>query len=184
MPDRIAAVVLAAGLATRFGSDKLLHPYSGKPLAAHIADTLVALPLGWRLAIVPPAPSARRQLFEDRGFELVANSDPTRGMGSSLALGARRALELGAEILLVCLADMPHVSAEHLGRLLAAGGTDVVATGFDGSRGPPVAFPRRLFPDLVALSGDHGARHLLANASLVVAPPGLTRDFDVPGDFG
>jgi len=183
VPEPIAAVVLAAGLSTRFGGDKLLYPYAGKPLAAHIADTLASLPLTWRVAIVPPVPSLRGNVFAERGFDLVENPDPSQGMGSSLALGAQRALELGAEALLVCLADMPHVSAEHLGRLLAAGDTDVVATSFDGSRGPPVLFPRRLFLDLVALSGDHGARHLLANAGLVVAPPGLARDFDVPGDF-
>lgn len=184
MPDRIAAVVLAAGLATRFGSDKLLHPYAGKPLAVHIADTLAALPLSWRIAIVPAAPSARRQLFEERGFELVTNADPTRGMGLSLALGAQRAMELGAEILLVCLADMPNVTTAHLTKLIAALTTsDVAATGFDGSRGPPVIFARRLFPELATLGGDQGAKHLLATATIVMPPPELARDFDTLSDF-
>lgn len=183
MPDRIAAVVLAAGLATRFGSDKLLHPYAGKPLAAHIADTLAALPLSWRIAIVPAAPSARRQLFEERGFELVTNPYPAQGMGSSLALGAQRADELGADALLVCLADMPNITAGHLTRLIAAANSDTVATGFDRSRGPPVIFARRLFSELAALNGDHGAKHLLAVATLIPAPPGLARDFDTPEDF-
>ena len=101
MPEPIAAVVLAAGLSTRFGGDKLLYPYAGKPLAAHIADTLAGMPLDWRIAIVPPAPSPREALFRERGFELVANPDPQQGMGASLALGAQRATELGAAALLV-----------------------------------------------------------------------------------
>jgi molybdenum cofactor cytidylyltransferase len=177
-------VVLAAGLATRFGGDKLLHPYAGKPLAAHIADTLVTMPLVHRLAVVPPAPSRRAELFSERDFQLVTNPDPGQGMGSSLALGAQRADELGADALLVCLADMPNVTAEHLTKLIAASATsDAVATGFDASRGPPVIFARRLFRDLAALSGDHGARHLLANTTLIMAPPGLARDFDTPSDF-
>lgn len=177
-------MVLAAGLATRFGGDKLLHPYAGKPLATHIADTLAALPLAHRVAIVPPAPSARRALFDDRGFELVTNPDPAQGMGSSLALGAQRADELGADALLVCLADMPNITAEHLTKLLdAAANSDAVATGFDGSRGPPVIFARRLFSELAALNGDHGAKHLLAAATLIPAPLGLARDFDTPEDF-
>lgn len=184
MPEPIAAVVLAAGLSTRFGGDKLLYPYAGKPLAAHIADTLVAMPVSWRIAIVPPAPSPREALFRERGFELVANPDPQQGMGASLALGAQRATELGAAALLVCLADMPNITATHLAQLIdAAGDSDAVATGFDGSRGPPVIFARRLFPDLAALSGDHGAKHLLARARLIAAPPGLMRDFDTPTDF-
>lgn len=183
-PEPIAAVVLAAGLSTRFGGDKLLHPFAGKPLAAHIADTLAAMPLSWRIAIVPPAPSPRRELFGERGFELLTNPDPQQGMGSSLALGAQRAMELGAAALLVCLADMPNITAAHLMQLIAAGENgDAVATGFDGSRGPPAVFSSRLFPDLAAISGDQGAKHLLAHATLVAAPPGLARDFDMPGDF-
>lgn len=184
MPESIVAVVLAAGLATRFGGDKLLHPYAGKPLAAHIADTLVAMPLAYRLAIVPPAPLTRGKLFGERGFELVTNPDPRAGMGSSLALGARRATELGADALLVCLADMPNITAEHLRALIAASATnDVVATGFDASRGPPVIFASRLFPELATLSGDHGAKHLLATATLIRASSELARDFDTPTDF-
>lgn len=184
MSDRIAAVILAAGLSTRFGGDKLVYPHAGKPLAAHIADTLTAMPQRWRLAIVPPAPSLRRDLFAERGFELVTNPDPRQGMGASLALGAQRAMELGAEALLVCLADMPNVTGAHLMRLIEASeSNDPVATGFDGSRGPPVVFSSRLFPELAAISGDHGAKHLLASATLIATPPGLARDFDTRGDF-
>ena len=184
MPDRIAAVILAAGLSTRFGGDKLVYPYAGKPLAAHIADTLAAMPVRWRIAIVPPAPSLRRDLLAERGFELVENPDPQQGMGASLALGAQRAMQLGAEALLVCLADMPNVTGAHLTALLAAAGdSDAVATGFDNSRGPPAVFGHRLFADLASLDGDHGAKHLLANAALVMAPPGLSRDFDTSTDF-
>lgn len=184
MPEPIAAVVLAAGLSTRFGGDKLLYPYAGKPLAAHIADTLAGMPLTWRIAIVPPPPSPRGVLFRERGFELVANPDPQQGMGASLALGAQRATELGAAALLVCLADMPNVTATHLAQLIdAAGDSDAVATGFDNARGPPAVFRRRLFPELAAVSGHQGAKHLLASATLIMAPPGLERDFDTPSDF-
>lgn len=183
-PEPIAAVVLAAGLSTRFGGDKLLHPYARKPLAAHIADTLVGIPLTWRIAIVPPAPSPRQALFSERGFELVENPNPQQGMSASLALGAQRATDLGAAALLVCLADMPNITAAHLTRLIEASeSNDPVATGFDGSRGPPAVFSSRLFPELAASSGDHGAKHLLAGARLIAAPPGLARDFDTPTDF-
>jgi molybdenum cofactor cytidylyltransferase len=184
VPDTVAAVVLAAGLSTRFGGDKLLHPYAGKPLAAHIADTLAGVPIAHRIAIVPPAPSPRRELFGERGFELITNAEPARGMASSLALAAQRAFELEADALLVCLADMPNVTATHLGMLIAAlGAGDAAATVVDSTRSPPSVFASRLFPALLTLTGDHGARALLSSATLVEAPPELLRDFDAPADF-
>lgn len=183
-PDRIAAVVLAAGAATRFGSDKLLHLYRGKALAAHIADTLLALPLSHRLAVCPAGDAARAVVFTRRGFEVVANDDPSRGMGSSLALGASRAIELGADRLLVCLADMPHVTAAHLRALIAAGATsDVAATESNGTRSPPALFAAALLPALARLSGDRGARELLRQATVIEVSADLVRDFDQPGDF-
>lgn len=182
--SNIAAIVLAAGLATRFGGDKLLHPHDGKPLAAHIADTLAALPLAHRIAVCPSGASARADFFAARNFEILANSDPARGMASSLALGAQRASERGADALLVCLADMPNVTAAHLTQLIAALATnDAAATSVAGIRTPPAIFSRRLFPELVALTGDRGARDLLAQAVLIEAPPILARDFDTPADF-
>lgn len=180
----IAAIVLAAGLSSRFGADKLLHPYAGKPLAAHIADTLAMMPLAHHLAICPSGPSARADLFRTRGFEIITNPEPQRGMASSLALGAQRAIDLDVDALLVCLADMPHVTTDHLLKLIAASSSsDTVATAFAGTRGPPAIFSRHLFPELLALSGDHGARHLLAHATLIEAPPTLALDFDTPADF-
>lgn len=109
---------------------------------------------------------------------------PERGMAASLALAAVRATELGARKLLICLADMPYVTGEHLARLLDLVGDEPAATRVDGQGGPPVAFPSRLFPALAVLSGDRGARQLLANARLLEAPEALTKDFDTIADFG
>jgi molybdenum cofactor cytidylyltransferase len=90
---RVVAVVLAAGRAERFGSDKLVHPLDGRPLGEHIAMTLSEVPLAARLAICPIG-SPRLGLFAGHGFEIIENPHPERGMGTSLALGARRAIAL------------------------------------------------------------------------------------------
>jgi molybdenum cofactor cytidylyltransferase len=178
---RVVAVVLAAGRADRFGSDKLMHPLDGRPLGEHIAMTIAEVPLAGRLAICP-VDSPRRDLFIAHGFETIDNPNPEQGMGTSLAFGARRAIELSADAMLVCLADMPYVTREHLLVLLAAEGSAVV-TESNGTRTPPAVFGRELFPELAMLMGDQGARHLLKSAATVHADPNLVRDFDTSADF-
>jgi molybdenum cofactor cytidylyltransferase len=173
--------VLAAGSASRFGSDKLLHPLDGRPLGEHIAMTLSDVPVAARLAVCPVG-SARRELFERHGFEVIDNPHPEQGMGMSLALGATRAIALDADALLVCLADMPFVTREHLDALLAVD-ADAVVTEAVAARSPPAVFARKLLPELATLSGDHGARHLLKSAAIVPAEPAIVRDFDTLADF-
>jgi molybdenum cofactor cytidylyltransferase len=176
--------VLAAGASSRFGSDKLLHPFNGKPLAAHIADTLAAIDAGHRIALCPSGATERATLFTDRGFEIVGNPHPDRGLSSSLALAATRATELGAGALLICLADMPNVTAAHLLALIAAAANnEIIATRAGNLRCPPAIFGRSALPLLLDLSGDQGARHLLRTAASIEVPPQMARDVDTPADF-
>ncbi|HVY51618.1 MAG TPA: nucleotidyltransferase family protein [Devosia sp.] len=183
-PEPIVALVPAAGLARRFGGDKLLAAWRGKPLAAHIADTLQSMGLR-RIAVCPRGNGPRAALFEERGFEIVWNDDPEAGLGRSLALGAGRAIALGAGAMLVCLADMPNVTAAHLLRLagaLAPGAA--VATEAGGIRTPPAIFSAARLPALARLTGDRGGRLLLADAAAVPASAELVRDIDTPADLG
>jgi molybdenum cofactor cytidylyltransferase len=181
---RVVALVLAAGSGSRFGGDKLLYTHKGWPLGEHIAITLVDLmvPQDY-LAVCPADDDVRPDLFRAHGFEIIGNPHPEQGMGTSLGLGAARAIALDADALLVCLADMPYVSVEHLAALLDID-APVVATESGGVRSPPAVFSRELLPQLATLAGDHGARDLLKSAVTVSASPELVRDFDTPEDFG
>ncbi len=183
-PETIVGVVLAAGLSTRFGGDKVLHPLGGKPLAAHIADTLAGLPLSAHLAVCPAGARGRVALFEARGFGIVLNRNPAAGMGSSLKLAAERAMALEADALIVCLADMPYVTAAHLRTLVEATvDRPAAATRVAGHVTPPAVFRRPMLERLAQLTGDRGARDLLAGARLVEADEHMARDFDTPEDF-
>lgn len=181
-PGEINAVLLAAGLSRRFGdTDKLAAPYEGKPLALHAADLLAAIPFGRRTAVCRPG-SALVPLLEVRGFTIVLNPAPQRGMGSSLALAAKDASRTASAALMVLLADMPGVTSAHLMRLIAAFGParDLVASTDGSAPMPPALLGRRHFADLAALAGDTGARALLAGAGLVGAPPAELIDIDHP----
>lgn len=182
-PERIAAVVLAAGGSVRFGADKLVHPLNGKPLGAHAADVIAGLPFAHRFAVVPVGNRQRATIYVSRGFDLIPNPDPEQGLSSSIALAAGVAAALGAQALLLCLADMPFITRAHLALLVGAAGTEPVTTVNAGVRSPPAIFPSAMFADLMALSGDRGARPLLDAAITVEAEAGLVRDIDTPSDL-
>lgn len=178
-----AVVLLAAGLSRRYGAvGKLLADYRGKPLALHIADTLAALALSQRLAVCRSGDEDLAAVLRRHGFSIVLNPDTARGMASSLALGIEA---VTGDAALVCLADMPNVSAGHLRAVIDAGRRDGIAASKaeGGPPTPPAYFGRAHFAGLMALQGDRGARGLLGNAPLVVAPADELADVDTPADF-
>ena len=94
-----------------------------------------------------------------------------------------------ADGVIVCLGDMPQVDAPLIDKLLAAfdpeKGALVVVPSIDGRRGNPVVWARRFFPDLMAVQGDIGARHLIgtyteAVIEVPVAGDAALTDVDTP----
>lgn len=176
-------LVLAAGRSTRFGSEnKLLTPFGGQPLAAHAAEAMAAVPLDYRLVVVADASVAA--LFD--GFEVLTTERPDAPQSASLALGARRALQLEATRLLVALADMPLVDNALMGMVLDRCTGDSPSAATDGARAmPPACFSGPQIGALTKLSGDRGAAALLAGLApdrLVTAPPGMLADIDTVAD--
>ncbi len=158
----IAAALLAAGSSSRFGSTKQLAELDGVPLVRRAVATARDA-FGPRILTVigHEAGAVIRAQGPDAGFAIV-NEDFARGMGSSIARAAR-ALSPFADAIVIMLADQPLVSSAHLHDLVATWSGDdheIVATGFDGTLGPPALFPRGTFDALAASSGDTGARRL------------------------
>jgi len=182
---RSAVVLLAAGLSRRYGAvGKLVAAYAGKPLAAHAAGTIAGLPFGQRIAVCRSCDDDLVDILRPFGFEIIRNPDSARGMASSLALGVEAAR--ASEALLVCLADMPLVTAEHLRAVVARvtpGGIVASTAGPRAPATPPAAFSSEYLPELLRLEGDKGARHLLQIADRIIAPEGTLADFDTPEDF-
>ena len=174
----LAIALLAAGGATRFGGGKLDADCAGKPLGRWALEAALAVPHE-RLAVVVANPVPE---FAS-GCELLVNERAAEGLGTSAALAARWAA--GSDALLIMLADMPLVSPETLGQLVAAEGpAAVVYPG--GKPGAPACFPAALFPALAALAGDSGAAQVLRGlpkVALVETPAVELRDVDRPEDL-
>lgn len=176
----VAAVLLAAGRSHRFGgADKLAAPLGDLPLGLHAARALMTLSLTGRF-VVTGASS-----LEWPGFDAVPNDLGEAGMSHSIALGVAAARRSGAGAVLIALADMPLVTAEHFQALLAHyRGPDSLVTSSNGAdRMPPALFGGDWFDSLEALSGDRGARVILKRAVPVIADREQLLDIDTAEDL-
>ena len=186
----LEAVVLAAGSGARFGGGKLTAAYGPGVLLDGALAAAFAAPV--RGVTVVTGADAERVAAAARGFDprtrIVHAADHAEGMGASLRAGIA-SLPADAQGAFVFLGDMPRVPHPVLGLLADAveAGAPAAAPTFGGRRGNPVVLGRALFPQLLALKGDAGARELLAELSdlaLVPAPDdGVLFDVDVPGDL-
>ena len=182
----IVGLLLAAGAGTRFGGDKLLSPLpNGIPLGV-AALRAVAGAVDGVLAVVRPEDDRLAGALAREGARVTACPFAADGMGASLAWGVRAAPL--ARAWLVALADMPWIRPETVARVADAmrGGTAIAATSWRGARGHPVGFAASFFSELSALSGDEGAKAILARHRVELVPvddQGVVRDVDRPEDM-
>ena len=184
---RIAGILLAAGAATRFGGDKLLARLpDGTAVGARSAMNLLAV-VPDVIAVLRPGDDALGRALGAAGARTTVCPDAETGMGASLAHAVRAAD--GADAYVVALADMPWIAAESIRRVVAAleSGSALVVPRYRQQRGHPVGFGSAHRDALLALSGDSGARSLIASATDIhwidVDDPGVVRDIDVRADL-
>ena len=159
----VAVGVLCAGRGTRFGSAKQLADLNGRPMVQWAMDAALASGLRPIVAVVGPG-AAKIEAVLGQGIDVVRAPRARFGIAHSLA-ALVRSLEGWRQVGAVCvgLADQPLVGADAYLRLVAAydaGATFAVAT-YGGQRGNPVLIARSLWPQVVALRGDVGARALM-----------------------
>jgi molybdenum cofactor cytidylyltransferase len=179
----IVGLLLAAGSATRFGSDKLRHALPhGVPIAVQALRHLKA-EVPDVVVVVRPGGEA---LFPGENVVVCANAD--QGMGASLACAAKAAGE--ADGFLVALGDMPFVRTSTIAavRDALAAGAPLAAPYFRARRGHPVGLSKKYYAELAALKGDEGAKRVVAAherelVKIPVGDPGVIRDIDTPGDL-
>lgn len=189
-PAPLHILILAAGASRRMGTrDKLLEPVNGVPLLAHLTRqaTDTGLPV---LVALPPDRPLRNAAIAGLPVTRVFAENARDGMAHSLRAGLK-ALPAGSDLLLL-LADLPEITTGDLNRMKAehAGHPDRIlrATSDTGVPGHPVVFPASLLPDLMALTGDQGARAVLEAKSDRIRPvplPGrrAITDLDTPEDW-
>jgi molybdenum cofactor cytidylyltransferase len=171
-PRRVAAVVLAAGRSTRMGGpNKLLADIARRPLVRIAAEEALASRAKPVIVVTGHQREQVETALAGLPVQFVHNPEYADGLGTSVRAGIA-AVPADADGAIVCLGDMPQVDAGLIDRLIAAFDPDqgalVVMPTFEGRRGNPVLWSRRFFPDLTAIEGDVGARHLIGRYSEAV----------------
>ncbi|HEX5507222.1 MAG TPA: NTP transferase domain-containing protein, partial [Pseudolabrys sp.] len=189
---RIAAVVLAAGRSTRMGAiNKMIAEIGGKPLVRIAAEQALGSHASPVIVVTGHQKEKVESALNGLNVRFVHNADYAEGLGTSLKTGIA-AVPDSADGAIVCLGDMPQVNAKLIDRLLAAFDPDrgalVVVPTIEGRRGNPVVWARRFFPDLMAIKGDIGARHLIGSygeavAEVAVKGEAALTDVDTPESF-
>jgi molybdenum cofactor cytidylyltransferase len=187
----LEAVVLAAGSGSRFGGGKLLAAWDAGVLLEGALAAAFAAPVRSVTVVIgadADAVAAAALAFDPRAM-IVHAADHAEGMGASLRTGIA-SLPADADGVFVFLGDMPRVPAAVLPRMAQAlvDGALAAAPVWRGRRGNPVLLDRTLFPQLLALTGDAGARGVLQDLGdrlvLVESPDdGVLFDVDEPGDL-
>jgi molybdenum cofactor cytidylyltransferase len=186
---RVVGLVLAAGAARRFGSDKLVATLDGRQLLDHVLAALRAVPLPEVVVVtrggrtIPPADDLR----------IVLNPAPERGLSSSLRTGLAAIMVLAGgpvDAVVIALGDQPQIDPQVVRQLLdAARSSDrpVIVPGYDGDGSPnPVLLQRVAFGLAEEVSGDRGLGPVLeAHPELVLRVPvaGSNPDVDTPADL-
>ncbi len=189
-PPSVAAVVLAAGRSSRMGArHKLLVPdRAGKPMVARVVDNLLSAPVRPLIVVLGHRADEVEAALGRRPVSLVRADGWETGLAASLRAGIA-AVPDAAKAAIVCLGDMPLVTARVVARLIEAYDPDegrlIVAPTFGGAVGNPVLWDRRFFPEMMALAGDRGARGLLDRhaehvATVALDDDAVLRDVDTP----
>ena len=155
----IAALVLAAGNSSRFGSNKLLFKINGKSVLERALLALSGFKF-WKTAVV-----VSNTDFDDilgNHVEKILNKQISLGIGKSIALGT---IYLRKEVsgILIVLADQPLLTLDDIKKMtdvFLGDPTKIVACSVDGEIRNPIIFPTGYFDELIKLSGDRGARGL------------------------
>jgi len=185
--QRIAAVVLAAGRASRMGSNKLIAELDGEPIVRRTVRAVLGSRARPVVVVTGHEADAVRAALAGLDVRLVHNPDFADGMSTSLRVGVAAAGAVAAA--LICLGDMPRLEARHLDAVIDAYRTgdpdEIIVPTCDRKRGNPVLWPHSYFAEIAELSGDVGARALIDRHAdqvrlLAIDDPAILVDVDTP----
>ncbi len=186
----ISAMVLAAGRSRRMGVQKLLLPYRGQPLIAHVVDELLGSPVDHVIVVIGKGGRPIVETLADRPVRTVTNTNPDGEMLHSVRCGLS-AVPDEADAAMVVLGDQPGLTSDIVARLVRsfqATPRGIVVPTHEGRRGHPLLFTMRYRREILTSHEGRGLRGLLETHphdvhELEFATVGVLEDIDRPQDY-
>ncbi len=184
----IAAIVMAAGRSRRMAPHNklLVTDQAGKPMIARVVDNVLSSNARPILVVTGHQAEQIEHALAGRPVRYVHAVDYGQGLAESLKAGIA-AVPPECAGAIVCLGDMPLVTGRMIDRLLSMYDPDegrmIVLPTFRGKQGNPMIWDRKFFPEILAITGDSGARFLVGKhaenvAEVEMADDAVLRDFD------
>ncbi|HOX81716.1 MAG TPA: nucleotidyltransferase family protein [Chryseolinea sp.] len=188
---KIGVILLAAGSSSRMGQSKQLLSVGNESMLVKMVKVSLRAGASPLIVVLGAGEQEHRDVIEDFPVEIVSNQQWSSGMGSSLKCGlnhlAKKFDYVDAAIVLVC--DQPHVSSQYIQSIIERyeiSRRSIVASYYAGASGVPVLFDKSMFPEILNLQDDEGAKKLITQhprlLELVDFPEGSI-DLDTPTDY-
>lgn len=171
----IISAILAAGESKRFGSQKLIYPYKGKPLLQWTIDTVSMLKSNGFIVI---SESENFSSIDFKSLKILINKRVDLGLSESVKMALIEAK--GKDGLLIFLGDMPKINFNLVQKVFEMAREKIVFPIHNGIKGFPVYIPSKYFDEAMAIQGDKGLRDfLISKRDLVTFDGGEECIFDV-----
>lgn len=186
---KISVLILAAGSSSRLGQPKQLLEFEGQTLIERITHTALAISdnvsmvLGANIDLIKPV----LEPFAER-IEIIENELWREGMGTSIRIGVEK-IAPKSDAILILLSDQPLISQvllQNMMQIFATSNFPIVACDYGTQIGVPMLFDKSIFPELLRLYGDVGAKSFLKHYPEKIAKINFKQgllDIDTPEDI-
>jgi molybdenum cofactor cytidylyltransferase len=188
----VEALILAAGLSSRMGTNKLLLNVKGSTIIEKTVAIIMATPVTGVSMVLGNAGSDIKRVLATYPISFIENPNYASGMSSSVRIGIKSIMDRqDIDAVLVMLGDMPLVLSDTVTRLIQEFEENhslIIAPRYHGRRGNPVLFSRAMFRHMLEVKGDNGAREIINIYQdqvlfVDVNDPGIIIDLDTKEDL-